>query len=143
VYTNTTPGLARTLVSIPYLAPHAVLSWVDDQVQGAGAASLSAIVGQAPPAPGPAPQIVVAGTKQYEDPANGPSAEGQVSNRSAVSQQELVVYAVARRGGRIVAAGRAVLPQVEAHGSAHFSLFFVGSPSGASLAVSAPPTALH
>ncbi len=143
MYTNTTPGLARTLVSIPYIAPHALLSWVDDQVQGAGGTSLTATVGQAPPAPGPAPQIVVSGTHQYEDPANGPSAEGQVSNRSAVSQQELVVYAVARRGGRVLAAGRSVLPQLEPHGSAHFSLFFVGSPAGASLAVDAPPTVLR
>jgi hypothetical protein len=143
VYTNTTPGLARSLFSIAYLPPHGILSWVDDQVQGAGGAKVSVTVGDAPAAPGPAPQLAVAGVRQYDDPANGPSAEGVVRNRSATSQQELVVYVVARRAGRVTAAARALLPLVEAHGSDHFQAFFVGNAAGAVLAVSAPPTVLR
>jgi hypothetical protein len=46
------------------------------------------------------------------------------------------------RGGRIVAAGRAVLPEVGAGQRAPFQVFFIGSPQGAQLQASAPPTTL-
>src|SRR2546421_11938887 len=49
-----------------------------------------------------------------EDPANGPSEEGALANESHTAQQELVIYAIARRAQRIVAAGRAVLPEAPA-----------------------------
>jgi hypothetical protein len=52
------------------------------------------------------------------------------------------VYGLARRGGRIVAAGRAVLPEVAANASAPFQAFLVGAPQGATLEASAPPTTL-
>ena len=68
---------------------------------------------------------------------------GTVRNRSTVTQQDLVVYAVARRGGKIVAAGRAVLPEVAAGASVPFQAFLVGEPSGARLEASAPPTTLR
>jgi hypothetical protein len=51
-----------------------------------------------------------------------------------------VVYAVARKGGRIVAAGRAVLPEVAPGASIPFQAYFVGNPSGARIQASAPAT---
>ena len=45
-------------------------------------------------------------------------------------QQNLIVYVLARRGGQVVAAGRAVLPEVGAGASLPFQAFLVGSPSG-------------
>jgi hypothetical protein len=140
VYANTTPGLARTLVSIALLPPHATLTWVDDQVRttGQSAASVKATVGEAPSASGALPSIAVSGTHIVEG-TEGTSAEGTVTNHSQVQQAELVVYAVARRGGHIVAAGRAVLPQLAAGGSEPYRVFFIGAPEGAQLQVSAPP----
>jgi hypothetical protein len=59
-----------------------------------------------------------------------------------VTQLELVVYAVARRGGRIAAAGRAIVPQAPAGASTPFQVFFIGDPKGAQLSLTAPPTTL-
>ncbi len=139
LYANSAPGLARSLVSIPVLAGHGSAIWIDDQVQAAGApASVNAKVGQAPVATVPIPAIAVEGAHLGE--AEG--AEGTVVNHSRVSQTELVVYAIARRAGTIVAAGRAVLPQLAPNTPTRFQVFFIGSPRGAQLSFSAPPSTL-
>lgn len=136
IYTNATPGLSPTLLSIALLPAHDVVTWIDDQVQGSGVpASVSAEVGEGAPASGAIPRLSVQGTHLSEA-----QAEGDVVNHSSVAQQELVVDAVARRSGRIVAAGRAVLAQAGAGASTPFQVFFVGNPSGAQLEVSAPAT---
>jgi hypothetical protein len=69
-------------------------------------------------------------------------AAGTVRNDSSVTQQNLVVYVLARRGGQIVAAGRAVLPEVGAGAALPFQAFLQGDPSGARLEASAPATTL-
>jgi hypothetical protein len=144
LYTNSTPGLARTLVSAPLLGAHGELTWIDDQVQGAGApVSVSAKVGEAPAFSGPIPRIAVEGAHLVEDPSNGLGAEGTVANRSGVVQRELVVYALAERAGRIVAAGRAVLAQAPAGASTRFQVFFIGDPRGARLRFDAPASTLR
>jgi hypothetical protein len=136
VYTNSTPGLSPTLLSVALLPAHGVVTWIDDQVQAAGTpASVSAKVGEGTPAAGATPKLEVVGAHLSEA-----QAEGNVVNHSAVVQQELVVDALARRAGRIVAAGRAVLAQAAAGATTPFQIFFVGDPSGALLEVSAPAT---
>ena len=115
--------------------------WIDDQIQAPGVpAKASARVGEAPIASATLPVVSVSGVHVFEDPSNGIGAEGTVSNRSQLAQQKLVVYVVGRRGSRIVAAGRAVLPEVAAGQSTSFQVFFIGSPKGAKLEASAPPT---
>jgi hypothetical protein len=142
-YTNATPGLSPSLVSVSLLPAHGVLTWIDDQVQSSGAAaSVSTKVGEASPASGAIPTLTVQGAHLAQGSASGAGAEGVVVNRSGVSQQELIVYAVARRAGRIVAAGRAVLAQAPAGASTPFQIFLVGEPRGATLEVSAPATTL-
>jgi len=143
VYSNTAAGVGRSLVSVPYLAPHGQLYWVDDQVQGNGTpVSLSVRVGQASAYSGPAPAVSVTGVRSFEDPANGAGAEGSVRNGSAVPQRELVVFAVALSGARVLAAGRAVVPELGASASMRFQAYLVGEPAGARLQVSAPPSTL-
>jgi hypothetical protein len=141
IYTNAVPGLAATLMSAALLPAHARLTWIDDQVQAPGTpASVSAKVGEGTPATGAIPRLSVEGAHLTEEQAGGAEADGNLVNHSAVAQQELVVYAVARRAGRIVAAGRAVLAQAPAGASSPFQIFFVGDPRGARLEVSAPAT---
>jgi len=136
IYTNAVPGLSPTLASIALVPAHAVLTWIDDQVQATGTpASVSARVGEGTPVEGALPRLSVAGPHLSEA-----QAEGNVVNSSHVSQQELVVDAVARRGGAIVAAGRAVLADAPAGSSTPFQIFFVGNPGGARLEVTAPTT---
>jgi hypothetical protein len=143
LYQNNAPGLSIPLVSAPLLVPGQQFDWVDDQVQASGTpGTLSVRVGESPTASGTLPQIAVQGVHLTEESAGGTSAEGTAVNHSAVAQQELVVFAVARRGGRIVAAGRAVLPSLAAHASASFQVFFIGNPKGAALQLSAPATTL-
>ena len=143
LYANTEPGLAAGLISAPLIPAHGELQWVDDQVQLSGSpARVVAKVGEAASASGPLPRLTVTGTHVVEDPTNGPTAEGTVVNASGVSQQELVVYAVATHAGRIVAAGRAIVPEANAHSSTRFQLFFIGNPRGAAVQLSSPPTTL-
>lgn len=141
LYQNNSPGLDTTLVAVPLLKPHAATIWIDDQIQAAGVpAKVSARVGEAQTASSTLPTVSLSGVHTFEDPSNGVGAEGTVTNSSKVAQQKLVVYVVGRRGGRIVAAGRAVLPEVPAGQRAPFQVFFIGKPQGARLEANAPPT---
>ena len=140
LYTNGTPGLAPSLVSVPLLLPGRDTVWIDDQIQVSGAASVSATAGEVPTASGRPPELSPQAVHLFNDPASGVGAEGVLVNHSAVPQRELVVFAIATRAGHLVAAGRAVLPTVPASGSVPFRVFFIGSPQGGALQVSAPAT---
>jgi hypothetical protein len=139
LYQNNAPGLEAALTSISSLPAHGSITWVDDQVPSSGEpASVSAVVGETPAASGPEPRIEVKGTHLAE--ASTGEASGTVRNRSSTTQQKLVVYVFARRGGRIAAAGRAILPEVAPGASVAFQAFLVGAPVGAKLEASAPAT---
>lgn len=140
LYENNGPGLEAALTSLASLPAHAQATWVDDQLPASsGTATVTALVGEAPAA-GAAPQIEVQGVHASEESGTGAGAAGTVRNRSSVTQRSLVVYGLAVRGGRIVAAGRAVLPEVAAGASVPFQAFLVGEATGAKLEASAPPT---
>ncbi len=140
LYQNNTPGLETALTAVPLLAAGARFEWIDDQVQAADApASVGAIVGEAPQAPASVPRIALTGVHANEE-GRSSGVAGTVHNNSAVTQRELVVYGIARRGARIVAAGRAVLSKVAAHGSSPFQVLLIGSASGARVEASAPPS---
>ncbi len=138
VYSNDTPGLAAALVSAPLLPAHSELTWIDDQLPAGGEErSVSAKVGEGEAASGAIPRLSIEGTSLSYASASEPEVEGSVVNHSALAQREVVVYAVARRAGKIVAAGRAVLPQAPAGASTRFQLYFTGDPRGAQLQFSA------
>lgn len=139
LYQNNAPGLEAGLTSIGSLPAHGSLTWVDDQVPATGPpATVTARLGEAPSTSGPAPRIEAQGAHLGEE-ATGEAA-GTAHNVSGVTQQKLVVYVLGRQGGKIVAAGRAVLPEVAAGASTPYHAFLVGSAAGASLQVSAPAT---
>jgi len=142
LFQNNSPGLEAALTTLASLPAHGEATWVDDQVPVSGVAgSVSATVGEARILAGAVPQIEVQGVHPSEESATGGAGEaGTVRNRSTVTQRSLVVYGLARRGGRIVAAGRAVLPEVAAGASVPFQAFLLGTPTGAKLEASAPPT---
>jgi len=84
----------------------------------------------------------VTGLHQIEDPTNGVGAAGTVANASPTAVASVVVFVLATRGRATVAAGRAVLPELPAHSTHAFSVFFIGDPRGARLrasAAAAPP----
>ena len=144
VFQNNAPGLENALVTVPSIAARSTVVWVDDQLPVSGApASVSAVVGEAPSTTAPSPKLAVIGARITEDPANGVVATGTVTNRSKVAQASLVVFAVARRGGAIVAAGRAIVSDLAPGAASPFQATLVGHPLGARLEVFAPAADLH
>ncbi|MFI5009478.1 MAG: hypothetical protein ACHQDY_04305 [Solirubrobacterales bacterium] len=73
----------------------------------------------------------------------GPYMTGTVTNRSGVALHNTPIFAVALRGGRVVAAGRALVPSLPASAAARptsFRIYFVGSPAGAHIELTPAPT---
>jgi len=137
-YENSEPGLEAALVSIPALAPHAVVSWVDDQVAAGGGRSVTARVGEsATDSPAALPRTSVSGLHLSEASGSG-EAEGNVANGSAIPLRNLVVFVTATRAGRPVAAARAIVSELAPHSSHSFTAVLVGDPRGAQLQAGAP-----
>lgn len=143
VFRNDAPGLEPSLTSVAATAPGQTITWVNDQVAATGRpAKVVARVGMpGGKAPRSIPKLTVGGVKVVDEAA-GAAARGTVRNRSEVDQRELVLYGVARKGGEIVAAGRAQVRRVKPGGSASFRMYFIGDPRGAELTISVPPTSL-
>jgi hypothetical protein len=136
VYRNDIAGLSATLLSVALVPAHATVTWIDDQIQAAAKpASVTVTIGEGTPAGGVVPAMSITGAHLAEA-----QAEGNLVNHSSVEQPELVIDAVARRAGRVVAAGRALLAQAPAGASTPFQIFFVGDPAGAKLEFSATAT---
>jgi hypothetical protein len=151
LYSNNAPGITGALIEVPLLLPGQEFTWVNDQVQlsggtGTRGATVQALVGEVPPVAKPAaslPRLTISGVHTIEEAALGEGTAGTVANPSNVTQSALVVFGVARRSGRIVAAGRALLPQLPAGRSLSFQIFLIGEPKGASVEVNAPPSTLE
>jgi hypothetical protein len=140
IYQNNAPGEDQSLTKVS-LQPGAESVWIDDQVHTESApASATAKVGEGTHPSGQTPKLTVEGL-QLSGEGSEASAEGSVKNRSSTTQDNLVVFVLARKDGKVVAAGRAVLPEVLPGASDSFQIYFVGDPSGAKLEASAPPTA--
>jgi hypothetical protein len=145
LFRNDAPGLEPSLVTAPLIAPHGTLVWVNDQVVTAEQPKLvDAKVG--PPRlaapPRRLPKIEVGSPKLITDPVSGVEATGPVTNRSKLVQLKLVLFAVARRGGRVVAAGRGQIKKLVPNKQTNYHIFFIGNPKGAKVQVSAPPSVL-
>ena len=67
---------------------------------------------------------------------------GLIANRSATPQGKVAVFAVGLAGGRVRAAGRAIVSSLAAHASGvPFQIFLVGNPAGTSIQATAAPVA--
>jgi hypothetical protein len=71
---------------------------------------------------------------------DGSSVQAVVTNDTGVPQYDLDVYAVARKGGRLVAAGRANLEHLGVTNSAHLTLPMIGDAKRARVQIFAPQT---
>ncbi len=140
VFANDAPGLEPSLVSVAALKPGESLTWVNDQVFTAGP-KVDVKVGatdERPPAK--LPEIDVSAPRVGGDPTSGFAIEGKVTNRSDLLQRKLVLYAVARKDGKVVAAGRGQVERLKPHAAAGYQIFFIGNPEGARVELAAPPT---
>ncbi|GAC1317537.1 MAG: hypothetical protein NVSMB25_05360 [Thermoleophilaceae bacterium] len=143
VYRNDAPGLEPTLTQAQLLVPHKEFLWVNDQVTGNGARSVKPTVGRpARTLGGQLPKVDVSQPTLSTDPVSGVEAVGTATNRSKVEQLKLVVYCVALRGQKVVAAGRAQIARLKPGQKLPYHAFFIGDPHGAKVTVEAPPTVL-
>lgn len=144
LYANDAPGLDASLVGVAALAGRERLAWVNDQVtlSSPGGEVLAQVGAGAKPGPARLPQMEVSGLRVTGDASGDVAISGEVANRSEVEQRRLVVYVVARRGGKVVAAGRAIVERLAPGARARFSVFPIGAPGGAELSAAAPPTVI-
>lgn len=142
-FKNDLPGLEPTLVSLPFIKAGESVDWVNDQVLAVGPVkSVNAKVGDTSPAPLPdLPEIEVGDPKLEGDPVSGTQAVGDVVNKSGAEQHDLLLYAVARKGGKVVAAGRGIVPKLKPTTKpVSYHIYFIGDPTGADLTVTAFPS---
>jgi hypothetical protein len=146
VYRNDVGGLEDSLVSMSLLAKGEDAFWVNNQVTATGTpAKVQARVGAAKGrVPAHLPGFTISGVRLQSD-SGSVFAKGTIVNRSKVAQKRLTIFCVARKGAKVVAAGRGILDVLPAAGAkpTRFTVFFIGNPKGAKLSFSAPPTVLE
>ena len=145
VYTNDAPGLEQALVAVPFIPARGDAIWVNDQVLAAGKpASVEVKVGVGgKPFDGEQPEIEVSEPKLEGDPTSGIVADGDVVNRTGEDQNRFLIYAVARQGNEIVAAGRGAIEHLKPEAKkVPYNVYFIGNPRGAELTLYEYPT-LH
>jgi hypothetical protein len=142
VYKNDTAGLDFALNHIAVIKPGETFDWVNDQVTGQGK-NVKVTVGQPDgKAPASLPELAVSPPKAGSD-FSGPKVSGTVTDKSKIDQDHLILFAVARQGGRIVAAGRGQIKALKIGAKpAPYVIYFIGNPAGADVTIQAPPTTL-
>jgi hypothetical protein len=145
LYKNDTVGLQPALQRLASVGARKTAWWVNDQVTAASTPKrVRARVGAAPVArPGSVPRVRLTGV-HFDGDATGRFLTGTVVNPSRAALTDVPVFAVALKGTRVVAAGRALVPKLPAAGSPKkvvFRLFFVGDPRGARVQLTVAPNA--
>ena len=145
LFRNDAAGLDPALVAAPLLPAGRRVVWINDQIAASGPAKRVLVKVGRPKAPAPArgalPKITLAKIRTRSD-VDGTFASGTIVNHSKVLQKRLTIFCVARRGGKVVAAGRGVvdkLPPGRRRKPVTFRVYFIGKPTGARLGFYAPP----
>jgi hypothetical protein len=136
VYSNDIPGIEPALATVPYIPAGGEMEWINDQVLATGKPnSVKVKVGASTDTySGPLPDIEVTAPKLEGDPVSGLEATGKVVNRTGQEQKRLLLFVVARSGGKVVAAGRGAIEHMKASTKPlHYDVFFIGNPAGAKL----------
>ena len=143
VYRNDIPGLETALTAIPYVPARGTAVWVNDQVLAAGRpADVEVTVGAGGTAvEAPLPKFTATAPKLEGDPHSGIVAGGNVENRSGERNERLLIYAVARRGDEVLAAGRGAIERVKPEPKPlPYNVYFIGDPRGAEVQIALFPT---
>jgi hypothetical protein len=143
VYTNTIPGIEPALAAVPFIEAGGEAEWVHDQVLASGKpAKVEVKVGEGGrPFSGEVPGVTVSDPKLEGDPYSGILAGGNVENEAGEDLDRLLLYAVASKGGEVVAAGRgAIEPFKDKPKPQPYNIYFIGDPRGAELEISQFPT---
>jgi hypothetical protein len=134
---NTRPNVPYFQSHAPAIGPGQKATWVYVSKEPLHSSAAFAKVGTAanpPTRAGSVSELDTGGS------ARGSSVRAEVTNDLGIPQYDLDVYAVARRGGRYVAAGRANLEHLGVSKTARFTLPLVGDAKGAHVQIFAPQT---
>ena len=127
---NARGGLNFFQTHVAAIAPGATVAWVFTTRHRIPRGRPFAVVGNAARSPAALPEITAK-----------PAAKGAVvRNATDVPQYGLPLYALARRGGRYVAAGRTTLQELGTGSSVTVPLRLIGARHGAPLELEALPT---
>jgi hypothetical protein len=143
VYRNDIPGIEPALAAVPFIEAGGEAEWVHDQILATGRpAKVEVKVGEGgEPFSGEQPKISVSEPKLEGDPYSGVLAGGNVENESGEDLERLLLYAVATKGGKVVAAGRgAIEPLKDKPKPFPYNIYFIGDPTGADVSVSQFPS---
>jgi hypothetical protein len=146
LYSNEAGGLEASLQRVSVAGAGQATWWVDDQVLlpagSAGAsARVSVRVGSVAGAHRGEPLLARASGVHLGQQDGLATAEGEVVGPFPNSHSRVPVFVVAQRGGRVVAAGRAVVSSPPRRGEpVPFQIFLVGEATGAKLQVSVAPS---
>ena len=137
---NSAAGLSYFRNHLPAIPARGELTWVlpIDRRLPAGARPFAEVGSANPATATPIPALPVLRVAPVK--ASRATATLTVQNSSSVTQYQLPVYAVARRGQRWVAAGQTVIQELDGGASALVRLPLVGNSSGAAVSFEAPPT---
>jgi hypothetical protein len=143
VYQNDTAGIDYALNHVALIKPHETFYWVNDQLTGQGkTAKVEVGDPEGKPPAGPLPQYTVSDPRFGHD-FSGVKVSGTVKNDAKIDQSHLILFGVARRGGKIVAAGRGQIKDLKHTAKpAPYVLYFIGDPTGSDVTIQAPPTTL-
>jgi hypothetical protein len=143
VYRNDIPGIEPALAAVPFVPAHGETEWVHDQVLATGVpAEVEVKVGEGGEAfDGEQPRISVSAPKLEGDPYSGLLVGGNAVNESDEDLDRLLLYAVATKGGEVVAAGRGAIEPLKAKPKpVPYNVYFIGDPEGAEVKVSQFPS---
>jgi hypothetical protein len=141
-YTNQI-GVEPALQHISQLRAHSSAWWVDDQVlANQTTRAVRVRVGSGKTQSHDSLPLLTAKLANAA-PGQSGSVSGVLVNHSRVAQKKVPVYVVALRGGKVVAAGRALVASLAGRpgASAPFKVTLVGSPAGAKIELTAVATA--
>jgi hypothetical protein len=122
----------------PAIAPGDEVTWVYASKDPLGSGEAFARVGT----PSSPPMTTAGHVSELKasGQGGGTNVQAEITNDTGIPQYDLDVYAVARKGGRYVAAGRASLEHLGVSESAHLTLPIVGDAKGTQIRVFAPQT---
>lgn len=142
IYKNDIKGLEKGLIQIPFVEGQSETWWVNDQVlitQDPKSADVT--IGNSDVNPSDIPELEVSPPSLENDPTSGINITGEVTNKSDIEQIDLLLYAVATKGGEVVAAGRGLIPKLKVGGKPEpYRIYFIGDPKGAEIETFALPS---
>jgi hypothetical protein len=139
---NANPNVPYFQSHAPAIAPGAEATWVYVTNEKVGSGPVYARIGTPTaiaPKAGDVPKLEVSDAGAHSD-KGGSRVVAEVANGTGIPQYGIDVYAVARKGGRYVAAGRASLTHLGVDQKAELTLSLIGDAKGSEIQIYAPPT---